>query len=63
MNYWFTALYGVVFVLNMIIVCVKTVIPLPDELLLTVLYIDFLVLPVGVIAFCISYAKSKLRGE
>lgn len=63
MNFWFTVLYGVVLVLNIIIVCLTTVIPLPDGLLLTVLYIDIFVLLVGVIAFCISYAKSKFRGD
>lgn len=63
MNFWFTVLSGVVFILNVLIVCFTTVIPLPDGLLLAVFYINIFVLPVGGIAFCISYAKSKFRGD
>lgn len=63
MNFWFTVLSGVVFILNVLIVCFTTVIPLPDGLLLAVFYINIFVLPVGEIAFCISYAKSKFRGD
>lgn len=62
-NFWFTVLSGVVFILNVLIVCFTTVIPLPDGLLLAVFYINIFVLPVGGIAFCISYAKSKFRGD
>lgn len=63
MSFWFAVLCGVVFVLNFLIVYLTPLIPLPDGLLLTVLHIDILGLPIGGIAFCISYAKSKFRGD